>query len=133
MRRSFAPYIILTILFALFNIFAFVIPTDKTPAFWVAYGFTVIMFGVEVAVLRMTFLKSGAPKELFLPWPLVCIGAMYFGVQSVAFLLFKLFPGILCWIAIVVHSVLFGMALLCIIATQMSRKQISNFDEAHKR
>ena len=133
MKKNFTPHIILSILFALFNVFAFAIPSDKTSTFWVAYGFTVAMFFVEVVVLLMAFPKDNASKKQFLSWPLICVGAAYFIIQTVIFFPFKLFPSIPCWIAVIVHSLVIGVALICIIATKMGAKLISNFDETHRR
>ena len=133
MKRNFAPYIILAILFAVFNAFAFAIPSDKTSTFWVSYGFTVAMFFVEVIVLPMAFPKDNTSKKQFLSWPLVCVGTAYFIIQTIIFFPFKLFPSIPCWIAIIVHSFVLGVALICIIATKTSTKLIGNYDEAHKR
>lgn len=133
MKKNLTPYIIMTILFALFNVFAFAIPPDKTATFWVAYGFTVAMFFVEVIVFLMAFPKENTSKKQFLSWPLICVCAAYFIIQTVIFLPFKIFPNIPCWIAVIVHSLVLGVALICIIATQMSAKLISNFDKTHGR
>lgn len=133
MKKNLTLYIILSILFALFNVFAFTIPYDKTSTFWVAYGFTVAMFFVEVVVFLMAFPKDNTSKKQFLSWPLICVGAAYFIIQTVIFFPFKLFPSIPCWIAVIVHSLVIGVALICIIATKMSAKLISNFDETHRR
>lgn len=133
MKKSFTPYTILVILFALFHVFTFAIPSNKTPTFWVAYGFTVAMFFVEAIILFMTFSKSHTPQKQFLSWPLICVGTAYFVVQTLLFFPFKLFPSIPPWIAVVVHSLVFGLALICMVATKASTKLISRFDEAHKR
>ena len=133
MKRNFTPYIMLAILFAVFNVFAFAIPSDKTVTFLVAYGFTVAMFFVEVIVLLMAFPKENASKKQFLSWPLICVGTAYFIIQTIVFFPFKLFPSIPCWIAVIVHSLVLGVALICIIATKTSAKLIGNYDEAHKR
>ena len=132
MKKTFTPYIILAILFGLFNVFAFAIPSHKTSTFWVAYGFTIAMFVVEVVVTLLTFPKNNTGKKQFLVWPLVCVGAIYFVIQTVLFFPFKLFPNIPSWIAVIAFSLVFGVALICIIATKASTKLISNFDEVHK-
>ena len=133
MKKSFTPYTILAIMFALFNVFAFAVPSDKTPTFFVAYGFTVAMFVVELIVLSMTFSKSNSAPKQFLSWPLLCVGIAYFVIQTILFFPFKLSPNIPSWIAVIVFSLVFGVALICIIATKTSTKLIDNFDESHKR
>lgn len=133
MKKRFTPYIILAILFGLFNVFAFAIPSDKTSTFWVAYGFTIAMFCVEIIVLMMAFPKENSPEKHFLSWPLIFVGTAYFIIQTVLFFPFKIFPGIASWIAVIVFSLVFGIALICIIATKASTNVISTFDDAHKR
>lgn len=132
MKRNFTPYIILAILFAVFNVFAFAIPSDKTSTFWVAYGFTVAMFFVEVIVLLMAFPKDNTAKKQFLSWSLICVGTAYFIIQTILFFPFKLFPSIPSWIAVIVFSLVFGVALICIIATKASTNLIKSYDEARK-
>ncbi len=133
MKKSFTPHIILAILFGLFNVVAFAIPSDKTSTFWVAYGFTAAMFCVEVIVLLMAFPKDNTAKKQFLSWPLICVGTTYFIIQTILFFPFKLFPSIPSWIAVIVFSLVFGIALICIIATKASANSIKNYDEARKR
>lgn len=133
MKKSFTPYVILVLLFGLFNVFAFAIPSDKTSTFWVAYGFTVAMFCVEIIVLFMAFPKDHTPKKQFLSWPLICVGTAYFIIQTVLFFPFKLFPNVPSWIAVIVFSLVFGTALVCIIATKASTNLIKNYDETRKR
>ena len=133
MKKSFTPYIILAILFGLFNVFAFAIPSDKTSTFWVAYGFTVVMFFVEVIVLIMAFPKDNTAKKQFLSWPLICVGIAYLIIQMLLFFPFKLFSSIPCWITVIVFSLVFGISFICIIATKASTNLIKNYDEARKR
>lgn len=133
MKKTLIPYTILAILFALFNIFAFAIPSDKTSTFWVVYGFTVAMFGIEIIVLLMTFPKSNTPEKQFLSWPILCVGAIYLVIQTVIFYPFKFFPHIPCWVAVIVSSLILAIALICLIAVKASTKIINNFDKAHKR
>ena len=46
-KNSVKGYAILGILFALVSVVVFAVPTAKTPAFWIAYGFTVVAFAVQ--------------------------------------------------------------------------------------
>ena len=133
MRKNATPYIILAILFGLFNVFAFVIPFDKTSTFWMAYAFTIAMFITEFIVLLMVFPQNNTPEKRFLSWPLICVGVMYFAIQTVLFFLFGLIPNIPPWIAVIIFSFVFGVALIGFVATKMSMKQIGTFDEVHKR
>ena len=44
MKHSKLGYVVLCIVFVLFNVIAFAIPTVKTGTFWVAYAFSVVAF-----------------------------------------------------------------------------------------
>ena len=48
-------YLALGIVFALFNVIAFVIPTNKTATFWTAYVFTVVAFLLQLLVWKVAF------------------------------------------------------------------------------
>lgn len=52
------PYIVIAILFVIYNVIAFVIPTTKTSAFWICYAFTVISFAVQAYVWYATIGKK---------------------------------------------------------------------------
>ena len=133
MKKSFTPYAILALLFGLFNVFTFASPSDKTSTFWVAYGFTVAMFCVEVVVLLMAFPKDNTANKQFLSWSLICVGTAYFVIQTILFFPFKLFPSIPSWIAVIVFSLVFVIALICIIATKASTNVIKKYDDVRKR
>ena len=47
-KDSSKGYIILGILFVLISIIAFAVPSAKTTAFWVSYGFTVLAFAAQI-------------------------------------------------------------------------------------
>ena len=43
-KNSTKGYLILGILFALVSVIVFVVPVERTAAFWVAYAFSVVSF-----------------------------------------------------------------------------------------
>ena len=45
-KNNLMSYLSLGIVFVLFNVIAFVVPTDKTATFWTAYAFSVVAFAV---------------------------------------------------------------------------------------
>ena len=47
-KNAFMSYLALGIIFALFNVIAFVVPTDKTATFWAAYVFSIVAFAVQI-------------------------------------------------------------------------------------
>ena len=66
-------YTVLGIAFILFNVLAFVIPTEKTPTFWTAYIFSVIAFAAQIGIWHFTFKGAETLKSKFLGIPLIHI------------------------------------------------------------
>lgn len=60
-KNSVKGYAILGILFALVSVVVFAVPTAKTPAFWIAYGFTVVAFAVQSPLPRCGYCSSHRP------------------------------------------------------------------------
>ena len=57
-RNNVLSYLALGIVFALFHVIAFVIPTEKTATFWTAYGFTVVAFAAQILLWKIAFSKD---------------------------------------------------------------------------
>lgn len=68
-------YAVLAIIFALFNVIAFVIPTAKTATFWIAYVFTAVAFLSQIAIWKFAFNGANTLKSKFLGIPLVSVGS----------------------------------------------------------
>lgn len=131
-KNNFMSYIALGIVFALFNVIAFVIPTDKTATFWVAYVFTVIAFLVQLVVWKIAFNKENPLKSKFLGISVISVGIRYLIIQIVAFAVFMAFPSIPEWVAIIVCAVILAIALLCTIAGKAGAKEINRIEEKIK-
>ena len=67
--KKYSAYLALGILFVVFSIIIFVIPSEKTSTFWVAYAFSVAAFGMQIPVWKKAL---GQPnlKSKFLGYPL---------------------------------------------------------------
>ena len=68
-KNNLMPYLALGIVFALFNVIAFVTPTDKTATFWTAYVFSVVAFAVQIPLWKIAFGKKDTLKSKFLGIP----------------------------------------------------------------
>ena len=98
-KDSSKGYIILGILFVLISIIAFAVPSAKTTAFWVSYGFTVLAFAAQITIWKAAFKRSGSLKSKFLGFPVVHIGIVYLVVQIIAFAIFLFIPVLPVWSA----------------------------------
>ena len=74
-RRLITSYLILGILLILFHVVAFVVPSEKTPTFFTAYGFTLAALLAQVGILYLSLGRS-RKEELFLKLPALRVGAV---------------------------------------------------------
>lgn len=131
-KNSLMSYFALGIVFALFNVIAFVIPTDKTATFWTAYVFSVIAFAVQIPLWKIALGKKDTLKSKFLGIPVVHIGITYLIIQLIAFAIFMIFPALPLWLAIIVCAVILAFFALCVIAGQVSANEINRVEEKIK-
>lgn len=129
MKKKGMAYAVLVIAFALFNVVTFVIPTEKTATFWVAYAFSVIAFALQIAVWEFVFKGADTIKSKFLGIPLFSVGFRYLVIQVVAFAIFMVFPALPTWIPVVVCSLILGVSAICLIETETGREQINHVEE----
>lgn len=123
------PYIVTAIIFALFNVVAFAIPSDKTATFWVAYAFSVVAFAVQVFVWWKAFGQKGNLKSKFLGFPVLNIAVTYLAFQLVAFLIFKFIPFAPTWSAILVCALILGISSVCMISGNVGANVVAEIDE----
>lgn len=121
-------YAALLITFILFNIIAFVVPTEKTATFWIAYAFSFVAFVLQIAVWNIAFKGTKTLKSKFLGISLIAVSAIYFIVQIIAFVIFMVFPTIASWIAVIACSLILGISLICLIGTEVARDEIARVE-----
>ena len=129
MKKNVMAYTALGIVFALFNVLAFVIPTEKTATFWIAYAFSVVAFGLQIGIWNFAFKGAETLKSKFLGIPLISVGARYLVIQVIAFAIFMAFPLLPTWIPIVICSVILGISAICLIGTEIGREEINGVEE----
>ncbi|MBR1429945.1 MULTISPECIES: hypothetical protein [Ruminococcus] len=119
------PYIVIAILFVIYNVIAFVIPTTKTSAFWICYAFTVISFAVQAYVWYATIGKKQDLKSKLLGSSVTYISAVYLAIQFVAFLIFMFVSSAPNWCAILVCVMILGISAVCMITTNAGTEMIT--------
>ena len=82
-KDSVKGYAILGILFALVSAVVFAVPTAKTPAFWIAYGFTVVAFATQPFIWKSALGREESLKSKFLGFPVVYIAVVYLAIQLI--------------------------------------------------
>lgn len=131
-KNNIMSYLALGIVFALFNVIAFVIPTDKTATFWTAYVFSIVAFAVQIPLWKIALSKKDTLKSKFLGIPVIHVGITYLIIQLIAFAVFMIFPTIPIWLAVVVCAIILAISALCAIAGQAGANEINHVEEKIK-
>lgn len=131
-KNNVISYLALGIVFALFNVIAFVIPTEKTATFWTAYVFAVVAFALQLLVWKIAFGKKETLKSKFLGIPVIHVGIVYLIIQLIAFAIFMFFPTLPAWLAVIVCVIILALSALCAIAGQAGANEINRVEEKIK-
>ncbi len=131
-KNNLMSYLALGIVFALFNVIAFVIPTDKTATFWTAYAFSVVAFAVQIPLWKIALGKKDTLKSKFLGIPVIHVGITYLIIQLIAFAVFMIFPTLPVWLAVVVCAIILAISALCAITGQAGANKINRVEEKIK-
>lgn len=126
-------YIILGIIFVLFNVIAFSMPTNKASVFWITYAFTIAAFAIQIGIWNLAFRKAQTLKSKFLGLPLIHVGIVYLIIQLIAFGVFLTLPEITNWIPIIVCTAIAGISGICLIATDVGREEVTRVEEKVQR
>ena len=131
-KNNLMSYLSLGIVFALFNVIAFAIPTDKTATFWTAYVFSIIAFAVQIPLWKIALSKKDTLKSKFLGIPVIHVGITYLIIQLVAFAVFMIFPTLPAWLTVVVCAIILAISALCAVAGQAGANEINRVEEKIK-
>ena len=118
-------YITIGILFVVFNVIAFVIPTDKTASFWIAYVFSVIAFAVQALVWWVSIGKKRDLKSKLLGSSIAYISTVYLIVQVIAFAVFMFVSSAPTWCAVLICTLILGISAVCMITANAGTKIIT--------
>ena len=131
-KKNIISYLALGIVFVLFNVIAFVIPTDKTATFWTAYVFSVVAFAVQIPLWKIALGKNDTLKSKFLGIPVIYVGITYLIIQLIAFAVFMIFPTLPVWLAIIVCAIILAAFALGAVAGQAGANEINRVEEKIK-
>ena len=131
-KNNLMSYLALGIVFALFNVIAFVIPTEKTSTFWTAYAFSVVAFAVQIPLWKIALGKKDTLKSKFLGIPVIHVGITYLIIQLIAFTVFMIFPTLPVWLAVIICALILAISALCAIAGQVGVNEINRVEEKIK-
>lgn len=123
-------YAILGIVFLVFNVIAFTIPTEKTSVFWISYVFSIVAFALQVLICKFAFNSEAPLKSKFLGIPFIHIGLVYLIIQLIAFAIFMALPTTPGWVAVVISALILGVSVICLVGTDIGRDEIVRVEQA---
>lgn len=106
MKTSKTSYIVTAVLFVVYNLLAFVIPSGKTLAFWIAYAFGIISFGVMIFTWKRAIDSGKDIMSRYYKIPLLRIGLGYVILSAVLMMLFKFIPDAPIWVPLLICALL---------------------------
>lgn len=122
-------YAVLSVLFVLFNVIAFVVPTVKNTTFWVAYAFVVVAFIAQIFIWKFGFKGNDTLKSKFLGVPIIHVGIVYLVITLIASAVFIILPTIELWIAIIILALIAGVSVIFTIGTEVARDEIERVEK----
>lgn len=132
-KNVFRGYAILAVLFVLLNVIVFVIPINRSSAFWVTYVFVVIAFVAQISIWKAALGREDTLKSKFLGLPVIHIGIVYLGVQIAVLAGFIFAPMLPVWSAVVVCTLVAGISAVFMIAADMGRNEIERVEAKVQR
>lgn len=129
MKSKKSIMLIIAVLFVVFNVIAFAIPTQPSIGFWISYAFTVIAFAITLFIWFRFFKTNERIKSKFINLPILNICTYYIIVQIIAFLIFKFAYTLPAWMSIIVNVVILGIAIILLISVDKSADYIEAVGE----
>ena len=119
---------IVAVCFIIISVVCFVIPGNRTGAFWLLYGVLAAMF------LLLLFAVSTASKHVegkngFLSFAPIKTGLTCLTLQTVLLFIYLLVPAIPTWVCIIVSVILLGIMLISIFAVSGGKAYVDKVDE----
>lgn len=124
----------LAVVLVIFSVVAFAVPFAKSAVFWVSYYFGVIAVVAQSYTLYQTFFREQQAKSRFYGFPILRIGLIYMVVQLIASLIFMALASIApLWLPIVVDIMLLGVAVIGLIAADVTKDEIQRQEQTVKK
>lgn len=121
--------IVLAILFVVYTIIAFALPFPKNGVFFLAYLFSVVAFGMQIYVFRISFQRGSDVKSKFYGFPIAKIGVVYLLAQVVvSLIIMALSPVFPLWLELIILVVILAVSGVGVIAADVMRNEIHRQD-----
>ena len=121
--------VMLFILFAIFSVIAFSVPSARNTCFILSYEFGVIALVLQIYVFAIASKGGRSVKSRYYGFPIARVGLIYLILQLlislVGVIASKYIP---CWAIVITSAILLGVCALGLIATDIAREEIVNLE-----
>lgn len=125
MKNRVRSWVVLGVLFAVYTVVTFALPTVKNGVLWLSYLFGVAAIFIQLYVLNVAFEKGQGVKSKFYGFPIANVGIIYMLVQLVLGLIFMMLASkVPVWIPVVLYTVLFGIAAVGFVSADAMRDEV---------
>ncbi len=134
MKNKTRGLIILAVIFVVFSVIAFVIPTPKNATFWIGFVAGVIAIAFQIYIFKISFGKGDDVKSRFYGFPIARVGVIYLVIQlilSIAEVSLSMF--IPYWIVLIVDVLPLAFAIIGSVTADMMRDEIARQDVELKK
>lgn len=125
-------YLILAILFILFNVIAFSVPIQRTTSFYISYAFSCVAFISQIFIWKVAFKNSNSLKSKFLGISIIYVGNIYLTIQLISFIVFMCVSNVQIWVSILVSSLILGLSAISLISAKAGKEEVESVDNKIK-
>jgi hypothetical protein len=119
------------IILAVYNIIAFLLPLDRGGMFWTGYGFSMVAILLTAGVSFYALGRDGLKSKVY-GCPLLFLAWIYLIVQLIIGILEMVLVFIPFQYGIVLNVILFGVCMIGLIATDITKEEVERIEEKVK-
>lgn len=123
---------VFAVVFVLFNFIVLFLVENKTPVFWVTYGFSVIAFLLLAANSFLALKRATTLNDIFFGLPLDIISGLYLSVQIASMLLFNLIPNMNIRWVVVLEVIILACYLILSMSALLAKNVVVDIDHRQK-
>lgn len=130
-KTSIMTIMIYVIIFAVFNLLVFTIFNNRTPVFWISYGFMCLAFIVQIGSMFLA-LKSADVESVFMGIPLASLSFYYFFAAIFVGAVFMVFQIASIKLAVVIQVLILAAYVVVALLALMSRDVVQDTNDTLK-
>lgn len=124
---------VLAAVVAVYHVVIFAVPFDKTPVFYLSWGFTFFAMAAQVYVIRTAFYKGEGTRSKFYGFPIAKLGVGHLLAQLVLGLAFMAAgQRVATWIPLLIYVLLLAGTTVGLIAADTARDEVERQDAKGK-